>query len=90
MKDGKVLAQILEKPGGVERAAPLDYVKVVPNGLEFGRLNGIRPRGMMVYSGSLSGTTLSGEAQFRGILLPLPEGDTPPAIRFQLTRDKLE
>ena len=65
---------------------PVDYLKVLPDGLEFGNMNGMRPMGMLVNSGKRSGDVLEGEGQFRGIVLPLPDGHMPPVTRFRLER----
>lgn len=71
-------------PAGTFR--PVDYLKVLADGLEFGNMNGMRPMGMIVNSGKLNGTVLEGETQFRGIVLPLPDGHMPPVTRFRLEK----
>lgn len=84
--DGRVVAEMVESMEGAERTRPVTYLKVVPGGLHFGQLNGMRPRGMLVHEGTLSGRTLSGLIRFRGILLPLPNGDSPGTIHFSLEK----
>ena len=65
-------------------------MKVVPGGLEFGQMNGMRPMGMIVYHGRVDGEVLEGEQRFRGIVLPLPDGHMPPDFHFRLVRQRGE
>lgn len=88
-----VVAEIIESAGTEEELiVPVDYLRVVPGGLEFGRVNGMRPMGMLVSAGRLDGDVLEGEQQFRGIVLPLPvtggngDGHMPPVVHFRLER----
>jgi hypothetical protein len=67
---------------------PVDYLKVLPGGLEFGNMNGMRPMGMLVNAGRLNGNVLEGEGQFRGIVLPLPTGHMPPVTQFRLEKQR--
>jgi uncharacterized protein len=64
----------------------LEYVRVLPDGLEFGRMNGMRPMGMLVYRGVRDGNALAGTQGFRGIVLPLPTGHQPPRVHFRIVR----
>jgi S-formylglutathione hydrolase FrmB len=84
--DGRVRAET-DSPYGPEiRTRPVEYLKVLPGGLEFGNMNGMRPAGMLVYSGRRSGDILEGEHRFRGIVLPLPGGHMPRTTYFRLER----
>lgn len=85
--DGKVLAESFFSPEpGVEQAQAIEYLRITQDGLEFGHMNGMRPMGMIVYSGKRTGNVLSGTMGFRGIVLPLPGGHMPPPIHFELTK----
>jgi Putative esterase len=84
--EGKVVAERIDWFDGAEHVVPVTYLRVFPDGLHFGQLNGMRPRGVLVHEGTLSGRTLSGEMRFRGILLPLPNGDMPGTIYFSLEK----
>lgn len=64
----------------------VEYLKVLPGGLEFGFMNGIYPPGMLVLTAVRDGDVLEGEQQFRGIVLPLPGGHMPRVVQFRLTR----
>ena len=82
--DGKIVAEVIQRPAqGVELRRPVEYLKVVPGGLEFGYMNGMRPLGMIVSAGRRTGDVLEGTSTFRGIVVPLPDGHVPPAIHFR-------
>jgi hypothetical protein len=49
-------------------------------------MNGVRPLGMLVLTGRLIGEVLEGTEGFRGILIPLPGGHTPPVVKFRMER----
>jgi pimeloyl-ACP methyl ester carboxylesterase len=82
--DGKVEAETALADGPPPQR--IEYLEVLPDGLEFGVMNGMRPAGMIVQTGHLHGNVLEGEGQFRGIVLPLPTGHMPPTTYFRLTR----
>jgi hypothetical protein len=84
--DGRVTAET-EMPRGAQLdVRPAEYLRVRPDGLEFGYMNGMRPAGMIVYGGRLEGDTLRGEMSLRGIVLLPPPGMRPPRVYFRLTR----
>lgn len=85
---GVVVGEWLSYPEpGVEMVQKLTYLKVVPNGLDFGFMNGMRPRGMLVHEGRLEGDVLKGVMRFGGVRLVTPPGmPGPPTIRFEVRR----
>lgn len=70
----------------LELPQELQYLKVTPDGLDFGLMNGMRPRGVIVHEGKRSGDVLAGESHFRGINFVWPEGMTPPKHEFTLRK----
>lgn len=85
--DGRPVAEIINGSGADERVETATYLNVTTDGLEFGRINGMRPRAMMVRQGVRTGEVLEGEMAFRGVFFPLPGEDvTLPAVRFRLER----
>ena len=85
--DGAVVAETAYPiDDGEELVMPLEYLKVIPGGLEFGHMNGMRPMGMIVFEGRREGDVLEGDQGFRGIVLPLPDGHMPPTIHFRLVK----
>lgn len=72
-----------------EQGPPMtvEYLHVRTDGtLEFGYRNGMRPRGLLVYTESSPGGALEGEMLWRGIRFTPPAGHEMPAVRFELTR----
>lgn len=84
--DGRVVAEALQWIEGSERARPVEYLKLTADGLDYGTMNGMRPLGMLIYSGRRSGNVLEGEMNFGGIVLPLPGGFNPPPSYFRLEK----
>jgi hypothetical protein len=56
----------------------------------FGHMNGMRPMGMIVFEGRRNGDVLEGDHQFRGIVLPLPDGHMGGAPRRSASTRSLE
>jgi len=52
---------------------------VTPNGLSFGNMNGMRPRGVVLNEGTLRGDTLSGRQRWGGITF----NDIPGAPKME-------
>jgi hypothetical protein len=59
---------------------------VTPTGLTFGFMNGMRPRGVVLYEGPLRGDTLSGKSRWGGINFKYPERADAPDPGFSFTR----
>jgi hypothetical protein len=71
---------------GVELKQALTYLKLRPNGLDFGFMNGMRPRGMLVHEGRFDGASLKGTMRFGGIRFVRPPGmPGPPVVYFDLS-----
>lgn len=49
-------------------------------------MNGIRPRGVILYEGKLEGDTLSGKSRFGGINFKRPDGSPPQSLSFSFKR----
>jgi Putative esterase len=87
VKDGKVEGDIVNWPApNVELVRPLQYLKVTPQGLSFGDMNGMRPRGVLLHEGTRKGDVLSGTVRFGGIRFTPPEGMPRHEHRFELRR----
>jgi len=87
VEDGRVVAEIerLDAPEE-QRVQVLGYLKVTARGLSFGRMNGMRPRGLVIHEGTLQGDTLSGQTRWGGIRVTYPAGMNPPRPGFSFTR----
>jgi hypothetical protein len=77
----------LAHPGGPD--IPLEYIRFRADGvLEFGFKNGMRPRGLIMYTETKAGGPLEGVIEFRGMRFTLPPGEGERWIdRFQLERE---
>jgi hypothetical protein len=70
----------------IELKMKLEYLKVTPDGLTFGFMNGMRPRGMLMHVGHLDGGVLSGVVKFGGVRVVYPAGVKPPQEHFVLRK----
>ncbi len=86
VKDGKVQGAWINYPEpSVELVMPLQYIKLVPGGLHFGVMNGMRPRGLLVFETTFANGALEGIQQMRGIRFTPPPGmPAPPPSTFRV------
>lgn len=85
--DGRVVGETIRRTAeGEERVERLQYLKVTPRGLTWGAMNGMRPRGVNLFEGTLKGDTLSGTVRFGGIDFRRPDGSQPEPLHFSFTR----
>ncbi len=63
-----------------------EYLRITPEGLTFGFMNGMRPRGAVLFEGTLRGDVLSGTNRFGGISPRGPDGNPPPPLYFEFKR----
>ncbi len=85
---GHVVAEIRNPSAPPElRVRRADYLKVTPAGLTFGVLNGMRPRGVVLWEGRLAGDTLSGKQRWGGVASPhAGDPDVDPGFSFVRVR----
>jgi hypothetical protein len=87
VKDGVAQGAWINWPApDVELVMPLQYIKVVEGGLHFGFLNGMRPRGMLVYEAVLHNGRLEGEMHMRGVRFTPPRGAGRMKFHFWLKK----
>ncbi len=83
IEDGRVVGETLRRTEtGEEPARRWEYFKITPEGMTWGNLNGMRPRGVALFEGKLEGDTLFGTMRFGGIKLE----DPPPPLNFSFKR----
>jgi hypothetical protein len=73
---------------GVELVNRLEYIHLAGGGIHVGYMNGMRPRGMIVYELVLHEGALEGEFKMRGVDFQPPRGRAFPVIRLTLRRVK--
>lgn len=84
---GVIVGESVNWPApNTELAMPLQYVKVVDGGISWGYMNGMRPRGMLLFEGKLEGKTLKGKMRFGGVRFVLPPGYQD--LQFELTKQE--
>ena len=84
---GRVVAELLNPTAPPDlRVRKVDYLRVTPGGLTYGILNGMRPRGVVLWEGKLEGDTLSGRQRWGGVAPPYPPGaNVDPGFSFKRT-----
>ncbi len=87
VENGRVVAEVTDSKGPPElRVRRIEYLHLTPTGLTYGYMNGMRPRGVLLYEGKLEGDTLSGQMRMGGVDFRLPGGMTPPPLLFSFKR----
>jgi len=87
VENGKVIGEILDATSSAEpQVRRVQYLRVTPTGLTWGNLNGMRPRGVMMFEGKLEGDTLAGDSRWGGIDFRLPDGSRQPPLHFSFRR----
>jgi hypothetical protein len=85
--NGRVVGESIGSPSpGTVLVQRWTYMRVTPKGLTFGYMNGMRPRGVLLYEGTQRGDTLSGEIRFGGVAARMPDGSPLPPVYFAFRR----
>lgn len=85
--DGRVEGETVHHPTSADTLVQRwTYLQLTPDGLTFGYLNGMRPRGVLLFEGKLRGDTLSGDMRFAGVNARGPNGEPLPPIHFSFRR----
>jgi pimeloyl-ACP methyl ester carboxylesterase len=84
--DGAVKGETIYHMSEDDMVRAWEYMQVTPAGLTWGYMNGMRPRGVLVFEGVLADGVLSGENRFGGIDFRPPKGMEHPPIRFEFRR----
>jgi hypothetical protein len=81
---GKVIGELLNPAAPPEfRVRKVDYLRVTAAGLTYGLLNGMRPRGVVLWEGGLRGDTLSGKQRWGGVAFSYaPDEHVDPGFLF--------
>lgn len=62
------------------------YLKITPEGMTWGYMNGMRPRGVILYEGKLENGVLRGKFRIGGVNFQRPDGSPPPTPTFSFRR----
>jgi hypothetical protein len=83
VEDGHVVGETVHPNLPPEyRVQRWEYLRITPAGITGGYMNGMRPRGVILFEGKLEGDTLSGKSRFGGIDFRMPDGSPPPSPSF--------
>ena len=81
--DGRVVGETVHRGGpNGELVQRWEVMRITPAGLTWGYMNGMRPRGVLLFEGSLVDQRLSGERRFGGIDFRPPEGLPDDSVHF--------
>lgn len=87
LENNRVIGELINPSAPPEfRVRRLEYLRVTPAGLTYGFMNGMRPRGVLLYEGKLTGDVLSGQMRFGGVDFRMPDGSPPPVLSFSFRR----
>jgi predicted alpha/beta superfamily hydrolase len=84
--DGRVVGETIRRTPEGERVQGLQYLRITPQGMTWGNMNGMRPRGVNLFEGTLNGDTLAGTVRFGGIDFRRPDGSAPEPLHFSFKR----
>jgi len=70
------------------RTQKWEYMRITANGLTWGYMNGMRPRGVILNEGNLKDGTLSGQSRFGGINFKRPDGSPGGLQYFTFTKTR--
>jgi len=85
LKDGHAVAKFTMSRGSDHLDQEVVYLHVTKEGLEFGTMNGMHPRGVCTYVTTLKGGTLSGAMEMRGVYFrPKDMPGNPPVLTVEL------
>ena len=86
-EEGKVIATKIASRGAAGTfTQPIQVLRVTPAGLTFVFMNGMRPRGVVLFEAQRDGDTLRGEMRFGGISITPAAGEEMPKLRFTMRR----
>ena len=88
VEGGRVVAETIYDDAPPEyRVQSVEYLRVTREGLTWGKMNGMRPRGVILFEAKREGDTLSGETRFGGIDFRRPDGSPAPPEYFKFRRE---
>ncbi|MDX2058370.1 MAG: alpha/beta hydrolase-fold protein [Gemmatimonadales bacterium] len=84
VENGRIVGETVRQgPDGRPVVRRWEYLRITPTGMTWGFLNGMEPRGVALFEGTLNGDALTGSMRLAG----LPPGtDAGPQLQFAFTR----
>lgn len=85
--DGAVVGELIDVAiPDPYRTRRLEYLRVTADGMTYGFMNGMRPRGVLLYEGRLEGDALAGKIRIGGVDFRPPQGMGGRSVNFLLKR----
>ncbi len=81
--DGRVVGETIFDGGKL--VMRWECLKITPQGMTWGYMNGMRPRGVLLFEGALKGDTLTGKMRLGGVDFRRPDGSSP-SVHFSFKR----
>ena len=89
VENGRVVGETVHPDAPPEyRNQAWEHMRITPNGLTWGYMNGMRPRGVILNEATLKNGTLAGQVRFGGINFKRPDGGTGPLQYFSYKKTK--
>jgi hypothetical protein len=83
---GKLRGETRIQVSGETLVMSWTHLRITSAGMTWGYMNGMRPRGMLLFEAKLTGHELTGTQRFGGIDFHRPDGSRPPTISFAFRR----
>jgi len=88
-ENGRVTGKITMHPEPrVSLKQPIQYLTIQKDGFTYGFMNGMRPRGMILYPVRRKGDRFEGTMRWGGVNVVYPEGVTPPTMHVELRKSR--
>lgn len=81
--DGRVVGETVFDGGKL--VMRWECLKITPQGVTWGYMNGMRPRGVLLFESALKGDTLTGKMRLGGVDFRRPDGSSP-SVHFSFKR----
>jgi hypothetical protein len=65
-----------------------EYLRVTQDGITWGNMNGMRPRGVILFEAKRDGETLAGQTRWGGIDFRREDGSPTPQQSFTFRRSR--
>lgn len=89
LQSGKISGQLVADFGNNETMTQeIEFIRLTKSGMEFGFMNGMQPKGVIVYAAHLDHGSLIGTIDMRGVYFKPPDGFVIPHQEFTFSRVK--
>ena len=87
VENGRVVGESFDYPPGMKPIRrPIQLLKVGKDTLTFGYMNGMRPRGMILWELKRNGEYFEGRMRWGGVAFRMEDGREPPVIHMRLRK----